>query len=535
MSKLLTPLELWGEFDPNDTPLNTDVFKTVDDGEVKKEYVFFSGRLAKDGVTRVFGVIARPSKEGIYPSLFICKNISKPLDEEELSFWAKRGFVAMSIDYFGEIANMRHTLYPTSRDYCNYSRAGRRATFVDDTVRETVWYEYVINSMRAMSVLESKNQGKIRIIAIKEANKVGIILSAMDKRIEATSVIFGDIWEEEKSESEQMNLNTGADELNAQLAMSEELDRRIVGLAPQSYLQYINSPIYIIININSHHSITSQNVEAIGRINNARRLMIFSNCVANVNSRNIETMSNWLKNPTDMSTDSVSIKLSESNGQIIATATVTGEKDLFTTIWYNRGSKVNKQWLLAHSVTDSNGTTTAILDLYSSTAQIEVFATVHGKISYSSEIVSIIPEKITSGKLVLKNKTRLLFSGESEENIFMPMMDKTDSDWHKEIPIPVIEKGLFNIKGIKGKNFGTFAIRDDKVDRLGTDTLCFDISSKVTQPLVVEAVENWNGEEKRYFSKVMVTDNGKWNKVVLSKSRFKTADGEELRDNDDID
>ena len=106
LPKLAAPIktveELWAGFDPRATPLDVEVVKAWDEGDVHLEMVYFTGEVFEGTKTRIFGYFGRPKKAaGKVPGILHVHGGGQTAVLDWPRFWAKRGFVCLSFDFCG--------------------------------------------------------------------------------------------------------------------------------------------------------------------------------------------------------------------------------------------------------------------------------------------------------------------------------------------------------------------------------------------------------------------------------------------------
>src|SRR6478752_10892717 len=99
----ITTIErLWAGFDPRAVPLDVEVVKAWDEGDVHLETVYFTGEVFEGEPVRVFGHFGRPrTAEGKVPGVLHVHGGGQTCGPDWPRFWAKRGYACLSFDFCG--------------------------------------------------------------------------------------------------------------------------------------------------------------------------------------------------------------------------------------------------------------------------------------------------------------------------------------------------------------------------------------------------------------------------------------------------
>ena len=138
---ILTPITLWKDFDDT-LPLNTEFLSERQmEGALLRD-VYFLGRQTAFGRVKIYGKYYTPAGVENFPAVLVMFEAGFPCDEKLVMHFIKKGCAVLGVDYSGELGEGRHTIYPRDIDYANYARVGRHMDYVDETARETSWYEW---------------------------------------------------------------------------------------------------------------------------------------------------------------------------------------------------------------------------------------------------------------------------------------------------------------------------------------------------------------------------------------------------------
>lgn len=173
MSKILTPVSLWRDFDASLDVMPVSLGEKVENG-IKYEYLNFSGRDTGMGRVTVYGVYASAEKCPANAGVLVFFDISKGIDESMLAFFVRHGYSAFGVDYSGRRDGVeRYTRYPQNVAYANISTCGRSKDFVDENAFKTCWYEWVSVGIYARKFLiERLNTLNIGAIGIRGGGEI---------------------------------------------------------------------------------------------------------------------------------------------------------------------------------------------------------------------------------------------------------------------------------------------------------------------------------------------------------------------------
>ena len=60
---VITPLQLWNNYDRTILPLNKSLISSSEENGIKTSYYYFNGEAASDGVTRIYAKLVEPSEK----------------------------------------------------------------------------------------------------------------------------------------------------------------------------------------------------------------------------------------------------------------------------------------------------------------------------------------------------------------------------------------------------------------------------------------------------------------------------------------
>ena len=196
---------LWAGFDPRATPLDVEVVKVWDEGDVHLEMIYFTGEMFEGEKTRVFGYLGRPkSVSGKLPGILHIHGGGQTANLEWPRFWARRGFVCLTFDFCGDTS--LPTLGPEYRRE-RFTQWGRvqadmmkvgGGTRMSPTPRHNPWYHWALTARRGLTLLETQPQvdgEKLGIFGISVGGTLTWTVAGVDRRVKAAVPIYGCGWE----------------------------------------------------------------------------------------------------------------------------------------------------------------------------------------------------------------------------------------------------------------------------------------------------------------------------------------------------
>lgn len=153
---MLTPISLWKDFSI-ETSAEVLNCETKIDGEIKYEYIEFSGRNTANGKVVIYGAIASSITSPSKNCVLILQDADKEIDETLLAYFVEKGYTAMCVDYSGEKGGEQmHTVFPTGLGYANWAECKFNYLNVPQTAKETCWFEWTVVGAYARQLLSER-------------------------------------------------------------------------------------------------------------------------------------------------------------------------------------------------------------------------------------------------------------------------------------------------------------------------------------------------------------------------------------------
>ncbi len=196
---------LWDGCDPRALPLETEVVRAWDEGEVHLEAVYFTGEVFEGAKTRVFGYLGRPKRmAGKVPGILHIHGGGQTANLDWPRFWARRGYVCLSFDFCGntnlptlgpEYRRERYTLW--GKVPADMMKVGG-GTQMEPSPRYNPWFHWTMAARRGLTLLEQQpdvDSEKLGIFGISVGGTLSWIVAGVDRRVKAAAPIYGCGWE----------------------------------------------------------------------------------------------------------------------------------------------------------------------------------------------------------------------------------------------------------------------------------------------------------------------------------------------------
>ncbi len=234
---ILTPNTLWKDFYFGVSTETVSCKENVKDG-IKYEYLKFYGRTTENGRVLIYGVLASLAENPSKDCIVILQESNKNIDEDMLAYFVKKGYSVLCVDYAGKREGCEeYTVYPDDVNYANLENCRYNKTTVNDSAKQTCWYEWTVVGVYARLYLRNRFATEnIGLIGIGDGGEVVWKLAYVSK-FSCAITINACGWRAYRG----VGKFVGGD------PDFEESDYKFVaGLDSQSYAPYVNCPILIL-------------------------------------------------------------------------------------------------------------------------------------------------------------------------------------------------------------------------------------------------------------------------------------------------
>ena len=84
-----------------------------------------------------------------------------------------------------------------------------------------------------------------------------------------------------------------------------------------------------------------------------------------------------------------------------------------------------------------------------------------------------------------------------------------------------MQTGPFDIRGLAGRKFATFALNDAKYIKGEDSVLAFDVYSKTEQEVVLSVITNYGPDQKVYSAQRKLVGGEIWQKICITHDELK--------------
>ena len=261
-NKILTPITLWEKFNENHS-LNETTLLSETIGNAVFNYVYFSGRNVGVSRVRIYGIYAQ-QKNAKANTIVILPDVSGKVDIDLITHFANRGYNVLSVDLAGKRDGVSDfTVYPDKISYANFEKCESTFNYVENTAKETCWYEWCAVARYAVSYAKSKSpNAKIGVLGVRHGANVAWQLTATDSRVTASAFIMGAGWLAYKD----VFKHSGED-----IKLDDERCRFIAGVDAHAYAQHVKVPVFYVSTTNCDEFDVDRSLDTLQRVDNQNK------------------------------------------------------------------------------------------------------------------------------------------------------------------------------------------------------------------------------------------------------------------------
>lgn len=527
--EILNSQSLWENYDPTAEPLEVNEFKTVEEDGLVTKRLYFTGRNLDGGAkTRVYGIVCYKNTNPAKQAVLYVGDYKESVNIDDLKQLARKGFVAMGIDFAGRNGKGMYTAYPDGLKYCNAVEAPDMFE-IATTAKETKLYEYALNCRRAITYLFMQDKVKgVSLIAAGRGTYVGVITMGVENRLTNGAVLFGAL-SINYPEADVVGAVDTSDTESLKRHLDYDIHRQswTLGLAPQTYAMQIKIPVYVVNSANSNYVDIEQVNKTNARMNKDCRFLTLPNALDYVSDKYFDSVVRWIKG-AQVPTPQTLTATTDANGEYCIRVQTSSSINK-TSVWYCSNPKGRaKYWRSARLVRDG-ACYLAKMDLYDKENDIIAFCLADREVATATPLYY---DKVTVARPKIVNKN--IFSGNGTQ--YLIRLDTTSRVLNVELEQQLAE-GYLGIVGAKGKALATFAISDATLCKNASLTLGLDFCCSVRQKLTVTAVCGFGSDDVEQFNQTLQLDGaGKWQRITIERENFRRVnDGKQIADDDVID
>lgn len=524
---LFTPVTLWSDFDDT-LPLEEEVVS--EEGNVKEAY--FYGRQTQKGRVKIFSRMYSPGGAEEYPVVMLFFDTGMPVDEVFVLRLVEAGYGVLCVDYCGDDGTDTFTRYPEDVDYANFCRAGRRFRYVDDTAKQTAWYEWAAVARYAVKYLRSLPQvTNVGAIGIRNGAEVLWKITPYAELACFISVCSGG-WLAYRG----FGKYEGAPEFD------EERFRFIAGLDSQSYAPFAKCPVLFLCGANDKKCDGDRIYDTFARVNpEVYSAILFSLRGSGLLGSHCRTDMNlfldkYLKGRSVFLSKPVGIRVGEEDGNLIVKGMYDRGGEISDCgVFYTENSEYGTRvWtrVLARPTEKNENVFFFPIETFEGVKEIFAFTYVRysNGFSVASRIMRIPLEKQYKNT---RKPTRVIYSNRDILNGFFPYRQKAKAiagcfveDMGTEIDYRPGYGGIYGITC--GAGLITNRVSQKWYLPPENAMLSFDAYSGKDCTLHVAFLKDEEGIKTLFSCSKPLKGRGKWKNYLLTAADFKNDTGKQL-------
>ena len=519
------------------TPLDAQEWNVEEKDGVRSSYVAFNGHVVEDGCVRVAAKFVQPiGGAAEKPTILFLPDVEQETDEGIVAFFTSRGYSVLVPDFRGFAENesiVEHrTIYPGSLDHGNYAYARGLYDLKDMTAEESTLYEWIYVALFSLEYLKTREDvGNIGVVGVRSGGAVAweVMLSP---DVKCGIPINAAGWTSAQkiakfSEEFAHYLDNGT-------------NRYIAAFEAQSCAPYVQCPVLMLCALRDKSFDCDRANDTFMRIGNGEENAlsyssysgecIDPNGLANIHlflEKNLKGRQIYLPAP-------LRIKLTE-KGENLEIHVECDEEGLLaeTGVFYAEADvntkSVYRDWRCVCALDGKqveNNAYSCVVKPYAGAKRVYAYAYakyING-FRVSSKIASIAWEN-NKGNTV---RNRLMYSGKAADcfTVTNHSENAVGGIFLENEIVPSLTTGYAGIKGIYAKGgVRTYRINAPQYQPQGDDFLQFEGYSAEDQELrIVVEVGDIRAEEERFVANAFIKGGGKWKRVVLSPSDFKSVE-----------
>lgn len=527
-TKMLTPITLWNDFDDS-LPLNTEIVKETERGNAKLTYIKFSGRAYGSSRVRIFGLFAKPLTGSSFPALLILPDVEHTCDEDLALHFVEKGYAVLMVDYGGVRENGDYTIYPEELSYANFrdDNCARRTQFVDDTAKETSWYEWVGVARYSLKWMRGCNEiGLVGVLGLKRGGDVAWQLAATAD-VNCVITVCAGGW----------NAYRGICKFgdNTELKMNDERYRFLAAVDAQAYAQYVRCPVLMLCATNDSGFDADRAFDTFARINSEQEKTFYFSArydghIGNSALNDLHLFTDkYLKGREVFMPEPVEISIEEDEGDLVAKIRFdrNGEaKYCEVYMAEDNLDSATRDWTRCSLKRDEgDGVAYFYLNAYEGSKMVFAFA----KAKYSCGFA-------VSSKIAVKRLEKRYLNSSSVSRILYSSKEGTGSFtlncYNKNVVAdcfldntqkPVyLKEGPCGIKGVSSSyGLRLYRLSDSRYRPSGNALLKLDVYSDKEQELNVGVVIAGKEKREEFICKLRLPGGEKWFNYILSAKDFK--------------
>ncbi len=516
---IYTPISLWSDFVINCSFNESFISELVNDGIVYKNLYFSAGGSDNERV-RVFATYACPKNDN-GSIVVLVGDPSQSINLETIKLFVKMGFGVLMPDLKGECEADNFTKYPSAISYANYSVAKNSLFTVEQTVKQTAWYEWASVVRYCLAFCKSNFKAKrLGLVGIKNGSNVCYM--SCTNEVDCFVSLFGAGWQMFKDE----------DKFIEAYNLTDEQRKFIAGIEAESYAPYIKCPVLFLTPTNNAQFHFERSVDTLARLSEEAYLDFTPRMQNYLDFNSLNQCKLFLEKYLNLAGialySSPEIALNVKDKTIVVNVKYDSlDKIESCSLYYSNASVdvFKRNWnLCSDEICESYIINDKTLNEY-----ISVFV----RVKYDNGVSVCSPVVVKKINERAKKRINPLFSGKKSENSFTCRMPSTVVAGlfydEKEVGVEIV-KGPFGINGAYCES-GLVNYKIGEISSLLTssDMVKFDIFSEKFNDFTVAILVD-EGEVKEYKVNSSIKGAKIWQNFCENLSEFKDDTGRTIKD-----
>lgn len=539
-NSILTPATLWAGLENLNVVEYEVLGEKVIDGILFRE-IYFNGRKIENEHVKIFALLAIPQEQTIEKAgLLLLSDMNDTIDFEFVKKYALKGYTVLMPDYRGYFEGTpRFTLYPECASYANSIYAKNCIDIVQESERETPWYEWVYVGLYSLALL--KNLSSVNIMGAVGVRAGGDILwqlAAISNDLACGVSVCAGGW---RIHADQLKHAEGTEIQE----MSTGKRRFLACLDAQSYAPIVKCPMLMLCASNDKGFSADRAYDTFARTNKEQEKAIYfsTNSTGQLGVTSMRDLdlflAKYLFARNIYIPQPVQISIEDVGGELFARVKYDDLAEVQNIHVYVTEELVNpafRDWRKCKMrVQVAPNERLYSVDTLKGAKDIFVFANIDYRCGFaiSSKIAHVSIEGQT-----YKNQTsmsKILYSSDEGRDGFLVTVPKKQllSGVFINVDRPAIEfiKGPHNVIGISSRyTLQFYRMFSAKYKLEETSLIKFDIyAPKGGQLTLTVADVLENGEVERYTHSLTLQAGEFWSSCILMPNEFNNGQGKRLK------
>lgn len=536
--EIVSPIELWKDFDPCSRALNKTVTRTSDDGVTVRAGMYFDACGMDRYTIRAYAELMYTKAgfaeaKGYLPVvLLVCDRYDTGAQDCARMLTAA-GYGVLRVDYSGDESLERSTIYPSCYSFARLDRTidGRYA--VDGLIKDTAWYVWTVIIRRAITLIDELDQvdaSKIGVLGLRDGGTIAVHCAALDDRIKSAAVIDNTGWQNYGS--------LYAEGKERQLGFYDEAQARYnYSISIESYARFIAKPIQFLFGTNDTDNDFDRAFDTFSRLPQTlqRALSISPRADGSVCFRQLNNLLRWFDATVRFfgnypDTPEIEAYVSDKRQYVRCT---TKNPDHVTAISiyyaYNEDDFRIRNWFETIPVNVSQDEWIASIEVGGGDRYVFCFAVVtyDDNVTIASKQIAKKPSDLglTPTPIV---RNRLIYDATMGKDCFTAIRTGGLFDYADEVQIAVGPYDLTGVQTVVGE-LATYKPGDERFRGMGNELLTVTYYSPLETSVEIK-LGVMRGDWEEYICKLDTVGGNLWNKISLSLTDFKGSNGQPPKD-----